>query len=138
VVGFFAAVFYIYAIVDCILFERERVRGLPKGAWVPIVIVFPIIGALLWFLVGRGPKPRAAGPVRRGPAPDDDPAFLERLARDRAQQEHIRKLEQQLAELDDPDPDDPDPDDPDPKAPKAPKAPKKGNSDPDQSGRRDA
>jgi hypothetical protein len=128
VVGFFAAVFYIYAIVDCILFERERVRGLPKGAWVPIVIVFPIIGALLWFLVGRGPKPRAAGPIRRGPAPDDDPAFLERLARDRAQQEHIRKLEQQLAELDDPDP----------KAPKTPKAPKKGNSDPDQSGRRDA
>jgi hypothetical protein len=128
VVGFFAAVFYIYAIVDCILFERERVRGLPKGAWVPIVIVFPIIGALLWFSVGRGPKPRAAGPIRRGPAPDDDPAFLERLARDRAQQEHIRKLEQQLAELDDPDP----------KAPKTPKAPKKGNSDPDQSGRRDA
>jgi uncharacterized protein YigA (DUF484 family) len=34
-------------------------------------------------------------------APDDDPEFLNRLRRDRDQEARIRKLEQELAELDD-------------------------------------
>jgi hypothetical protein len=34
-------------------------------------------------------------------APDDDPAFLRGLGKDKEQEERIRRLEQELAELDD-------------------------------------
>ncbi|WP_243064900.1 PLD nuclease N-terminal domain-containing protein [Humibacter sp. RRB41] len=99
VIGVVAALLYIYSIVDCALAERDRVRGLPKAAWVPIVIVFPLIGAILWFAIGRPRRDRQAGP--RTVAPDDDPDFLRNLERDRQQQERIRRLERELSDLDD-------------------------------------
>jgi len=102
VLGVAAAVFYIYSVVDCALFDRTRVRGLPKPLWLLIIILFPIIGGILWFLVGRGR--RRAGD-RRLVAPDDDPEFLGKLKLDRDQEERIRQLEKELADLDDNGPD---------------------------------
>lgn len=99
VVGVIAAVFYIFSIVDCALAEHDRVRGLPKAAWIPIVVVFPIIGGVLWFLIGR-PRRGTSG-IPRSMAPDDDPEFLRNLARDRESQERIRRLERELSDLDD-------------------------------------
>ncbi len=99
IVGVIAALFYIYSIVDCALAERDRVRALPKAAWLPIVIVFPMIGGALWFAVGRPRRGRSAG--ARTVAPDDDPEFLRDLQRDREQRERIRRIEQELADLDD-------------------------------------
>jgi hypothetical protein len=92
----------IFAVIDLVRIENERVRGLPKAAWVVIVVVLPIIGPLLWFIIGRERfgRVRSSGPA--GPiAPDDDPAFLNSLGRDREQEERIRRLEQELSELDD-------------------------------------
>jgi hypothetical protein len=102
VLGVAAAVFYIYSVVDCALFDRSRVRGLPKPIWLLIVILFPIIGGILWFLIGRGRR-RAA--EQRLVAPDDDPEFLGKLKLDRDQEERIRQLEKELADLDDNGPD---------------------------------
>ncbi|MGN6200756.1 PLD nuclease N-terminal domain-containing protein [Humibacter sp.] len=99
IVGVIAALFYIYSIVDCAMAERERVRGVPKAAWIPIVVVFAVIGGVLWFTVGR-PRRGNGGRVRTI-APDDDPEFLRNLERDRRQQERIRRLEQELSDLDD-------------------------------------
>jgi hypothetical protein len=104
VVGVIVAVFYIFSVVDCALIERNRVRGLPKAVWVLVVIILPVIGGILWFLIGRGGRRNTA---RRSLAPDDDPEFLKRIAgeradRDRQQAERIRKLEDELADLDDP------------------------------------
>jgi hypothetical protein len=121
--GVIAAVFYVYSIVDCALFERDRVRALPKAAWVAIVIVFPMIGSVLWFFFGRGR--RSAGTRNRSVAPDDDPEFLGTLGKvrkpdpraAREQEERIRQMEKDLAELDES---------------------KKKNGDTDQPGRRDA
>jgi hypothetical protein len=98
-------VFTIYAVVDCALFDRSRIRGLPRGWWIVVILLVPIIGGLLWFLVGRGRSLRfgrggASGGGRRSNAPDDDPEFLRRLRDDAAHEERIRKLEQELAELD--------------------------------------
>ncbi|MEO5921143.1 MAG: PLD nuclease N-terminal domain-containing protein [Pseudolysinimonas sp.] len=105
-----AAAVLIFTIVDILLIDRLRVKGLPKIVWVLIVIALPIIGAVLWFLLGRerlsdmgqggsfGPRPRR-GPV----APDDDPDFLGKLGRDQAQEERIRDLERRLREIDDDD-----------------------------------
>ena len=43
----------VWSIVDIVLIDRMRVRGLPKGGWIVLVIVLPIVGAALWFLLGR-------------------------------------------------------------------------------------
>ena len=105
----------VFAIVDIIVIDSGRVRGLPKFAWIGIAVLLPLIGPLLWFLIGRerleqrshGHYADAAGvptrPGRRfGPiAPDDDPDFLGRLSREQQQEERIRELEKRLNELGD-------------------------------------
>ncbi|QWT24332.1 PLD nuclease N-terminal domain-containing protein [Subtercola sp. PAMC28395] len=99
-----AVAFSVYALVDCILFARARVRGLPKLVWVFIVLLFPVIGAVLWFLVGRGRENPRLQPVYRTVGPDDDPDFLGNLRAEPVTDAQLRELEQQLAEIDD-DPD---------------------------------
>ena len=93
-----ATAFWVYTIVDCAVQPASRHRGVSKPTWMVIVIVLPVLGGILWFLIGRG---RASAPMLRR-APDDDPEFLGRLsARDRAEQdERIRRLEEELAQLD--------------------------------------
>jgi hypothetical protein len=94
----------VWSIVDIVLIENNRVRGIPKAGWIIIVVLLPIIGPVLWFLLGRE-RLSAAGRYAATPiAPDDDPAFLNQLNRDKEQQERIRQLEEQLSELDDDDP----------------------------------
>jgi hypothetical protein len=90
---------YVFAWVDLALTDRGRVRALPKLAWV-VVILLPVVGALLWLTIGKE-RGNSRGGERRTVAPDDDPSFLANLRRDEEQDERIRRLEQELAELDD-------------------------------------
>jgi len=100
VIFFVAAVILdVFALVDLALIDRTRVRAFPKWVWIVVIVVVPFVGALLWFLVGHGWTRRGA--ERRVVAPDDDPSFLKNLKRDEEQNERIRRLEQELAELDD-------------------------------------
>jgi len=94
-----AVILDIFAVVDLVLIEKHRVRAFPKVFWVIIILVVPFVGAILWFLVGRDWGAR--GGDRRTNAPDDDPAFLRDLSRDEEQDARIRRLEQELADLDD-------------------------------------
>ena len=95
--------FTVFTIVDVALIEKSRVRGLPKPGWIVLVVVLPIVGGVLWYAVGRVRTGEAAvGSVRRGPvAPDDDPEFLRRLNREKAMEDRIEQLEQELRDLDD-------------------------------------
>ena len=61
--------FTVYAVVDCIQTEDDRVRNLPKLAWVVIVLLFTPAGGIAWFLAGR-PHGGPARFPRIGPAPD--------------------------------------------------------------------
>lgn len=112
-----AVAFVVYALVDCLFTETYRVRALNKAAWVAVIVVLPVVGAILWFLLGR--RSRSLGRSRTV-APDDDPDFLggstpggssagrsasrgrkpSRLDRETTDAE-IRRLEQELAEHDD-------------------------------------
>ncbi|MEF2975616.1 PLD nuclease N-terminal domain-containing protein [Subtercola sp. YIM 133946] len=98
-----AAAFYVYALVDCILFPRHRVRAVPKLAWVFIVLLFPVIGGVLWFLIGRGRKSSKRQVQYRTVGPDDDPEFLGALKADPVSDAQLRDLEEQFAENEDPD-----------------------------------
>ncbi|MFA7324877.1 MAG: PLDc N-terminal domain-containing protein [Candidatus Nanopelagicales bacterium] len=71
---------YIWFIVDVFRSPKSTVRNLPKGIWLLIVIVIPILGGAVWAIFGRT---RPIGGGRRGRrvpmAPDDDPRFLAKL-----------------------------------------------------------
>lgn len=80
VVGFGLA---LYALIDCIRTEDEKVKGLPKLVWVVLIVLVSYLGPLAWLLVGRErawPSPQPDRP--RPMAPDDDPDFLRNLDRD--------------------------------------------------------
>lgn len=98
--GALAVGFWVYAVVDCALTDARRARGIPKPAWVVVIIVLNIIGGALWFLLGKD-RHQDRGSVRTSRAPDDDPAFLRSLATDVEQEERIRRLEREIADLDD-------------------------------------
>ncbi|MEF3402648.1 PLD nuclease N-terminal domain-containing protein [Agromyces sp. CCNWLW203] len=95
-----AVVFSIYAVADCAFFDRSRVRGLSRGWWIVVILFVPIIGGLLWFIIGRGRAGRVPSGRNRTVAPDDDADFLRRLGSEAEQAERIRRMEQELAELD--------------------------------------
>jgi hypothetical protein len=81
----------IYALVDLVQTSDEEIQGLPKLAWVALIVLVWVIGPIAWLLAGkRGRRsflprtqPRAAGgPTGSRPmAPDDDPDFLRGLGR---------------------------------------------------------
>ena len=99
ILGVAVVFFTVYAVVDCLITDRSRVRAIPKPAWVVVIVLLPAIGGILWLAIGKG---RNAGlPARLAGAPDDDPAFLHRIGSNQEQEERIRRLEQELADLDD-------------------------------------
>jgi hypothetical protein len=76
----------VYAVVDCIQSDDAQVRNLPKLLWVLLILLFPLVGSIAWFLAGRPPRSQPGrGTGRPGPGfrpprgPDDDPDFLGRL-----------------------------------------------------------
>lgn len=121
--GVAAVIFTIYAVADCAFFDRMRVRGLSRGWWIVVIIFVPIIGGLLWFIIGRGRRDRGGVTKGRTIAPDDDAEFLRHLRDDAAQEERIRRMEQELAELDGDEPDARDGTEHEHKRPDAPDAP---------------
>ncbi|WP_203580211.1 PLD nuclease N-terminal domain-containing protein [Microbacterium hibisci] len=91
-----ATAFWVFTIVDCAVQHPSRHRGVSKPVWILIVVLIPVLGGILWLLVGRARKSTAA--TRR--APDDDPEFLGRIGTLSDQDERIRRLEEELAQLD--------------------------------------
>ncbi|AJW80164.1 MULTISPECIES: PLD nuclease N-terminal domain-containing protein [Clavibacter] len=91
--------FTVFVIVDTSLTPRTRMRGLPKPAWIAVVVLVPVIGGILWLAIGKDRTDLARASGRRL-GPDDDPDFLSGLGRTRSEEERIRRLEQELADLD--------------------------------------
>lgn len=112
-----AVVVFVYGLIDCLRSEPNAVRGIPKSAWILVIVLLNVIGVALWFLFGRpqyasadasvrpggpmaGPnRPGAAGGYRRSVAPDDDPQFLRNLEVNRAQKLEADRLRKLKAEL---------------------------------------
>lgn len=90
----------VYAIIDCITADSRQVRGVPKAGWVAIIVLLPLLGALLWFFLGRPQRYNPPTQARRHPtAPDDDPNFLRDLENRRRQLRREKELQAREAEL---------------------------------------
>ena len=96
----------VFALVDIITSDTWRVRYLPKVAWVLLVVFLPLIGSVLWFVLGKersAPKalgsvgdPRRQEAVRGESSAEDDLAAVEREIEFHEKQAEIRRLEAQL------------------------------------------
>jgi hypothetical protein len=91
---------FVYGLVDVIRTDGRLTRGISKPAWIIVMIVLPVVGAILWLLIGR---PRGtSGPVLRyshPTSPDDDPEFLRNLEvrrRNQAEAARLKKLKDEL------------------------------------------
>ncbi|MGC4805217.1 PLD nuclease N-terminal domain-containing protein [Micromonospora sp. DT233] len=94
------------ALISCLSAEEGQIRALPRIAWVLIILFFPLVGSIAWFVAGREPgargrvgtRPTGIGRTerRRPVAPDDDPDFLSALdERSRAEQrDRLRREEE--------------------------------------------
>ncbi len=91
----------VFALISCLSAEEGDIRALPRIAWVLIILFFPLVGSIAWFVAGR--ESRAGSPGARRPAgggfaerrrqpvaPDDDPEFL------RSIEERSRQQDQEL------------------------------------------
>lgn len=96
ILGLVAIAFWVFTIVDCAVQPPARHRGVSKPVWILIVVLIPVLGGILWLIVGRARGSAVA--ARR--APDDDPEFLGRIGTISDQDERIRRLEEELAQLD--------------------------------------
>lgn len=47
---------WVYCLVDVIGTRDDRVRNLPKIAWILIVLFFPLVGSIAWLIAGRPAK----------------------------------------------------------------------------------
>lgn len=91
-----AVAFTLYALVDAAMTDGARARGVSKPVWVVLIVLLPVIGGILWFMIGKGTTP-----ARRPKAPDDDPRFAGTRMSSDDLDGHMRDLEDRLRELDD-------------------------------------
>jgi hypothetical protein len=91
---------FVYGLVDVIRTDGRQTRGISKPSWIIVMIVLPVVGAILWLLIGR---PRGTPPVRQNyshpTSPDDDPDFLRNLElrrRNQAEAARLKKLKEEL------------------------------------------
>lgn len=91
-----AVAFTLFALVDAAMTDGARARGVSKPVWVVIVVLLPVVGGVLWFMIGKGDKV-----ATRPKAPDDDPRFTGNRMSKAAVDEHLADLEARLRELDD-------------------------------------
>lgn len=78
----------LYTLLDAVRTPTHEARTLPKWLWVLVTLFFPVIGPVLWLLLGRPKRERGTrgsisrpGTARRGntpsmASPDDDEAYL--------------------------------------------------------------
>ena len=116
IAGVAAIAFTIYALVDVAMTQAPRIRAFPKAVWIALIVVLPVIGPVLWLLIGKS-KPSRSKPTNTREAPDDDPSFLGTIDGE-SSDERIKRLEEELRALDEEDqPSDEKDDDQDPKPP---------------------
>ncbi|MFD9724120.1 PLD nuclease N-terminal domain-containing protein [Streptomyces sp. NPDC059072] len=71
----------IYAFIDCLNTPEEEVKHLPKVVWVIIILLFSIVGPVVWLFAGKHRSAVGGGRAARNQwvAPDDNPEFLRSL-----------------------------------------------------------
>lgn len=59
----------IYALLDAVRTPAREERTLPKWLWVLVTLLFPVVGPLMWLILGRPKAQPAAQPAAGAPRP---------------------------------------------------------------------
>ncbi|MDQ0992361.1 PLD nuclease N-terminal domain-containing protein [Streptomyces sp. V3I7] len=90
----------VFALIDCLNTPEDEARHLPKIAWVFIILIFWIVGPIVWLATGKVRRPPANGRTpsewhsnhrMRYVAPDDNPEFLRSLKEENRKDEALLK-----------------------------------------------
>jgi len=111
--------FWLFCLFDVITTDESVMRNLGKPWWIVIVLLFMVVGSIMWLVAGRPLGAGAPGmsykgnrgdadaergsggggtrygsggamvPVRRSVAPDDDPEFLDHVRRQNAEDKDL-------------------------------------------------
>lgn len=90
----------IYAFIDCLNTPEDEAKHLPKVVWVIIILLFWIVGPVVWFAAGKTRKAPAGGRTpsewhrnhrQEWVAPDDNPDFLKSLKDENKKDEAVLK-----------------------------------------------
>ncbi|MFF0483987.1 PLDc N-terminal domain-containing protein [Streptomyces sp. NPDC004435] len=82
----------IYAFIDCLNTPEDEIKHLPKVAWVIIILLFWVVGPVVWLVAGKKRQPAGGGFGGFGGrggrgggwvAPDDNPEFLKSLSEEK-------------------------------------------------------
>src|SRR5699024_111648 len=97
----------IYALIEAFSTPSDRTRIMPKGIWIVVIILIPLVGGVLWLLFGnenaylastvQGCK-KTSGPTRPT-NPDDDEEFLHYSDIQTAKQRRAEELDKREREL---------------------------------------
>lgn len=95
----------LYTLLDAIRTPAHEARTLPKWLWVLVTLLFPVVGPIMWLILGRPKAQPAAGAPRPGfgqrrstPAPsvsspDDDEEYLRWLKAKAERERRSREAE---------------------------------------------
>lgn len=97
----------IFALADVITRQDGQIRNLNKVLWIVLIVIMPVVGSVLWFLVGREwdrrpveaitlGDPRRSEAVPRRSSTEDELAALEREIEADEKAARIRRLEAEL------------------------------------------
>ncbi|MFI5807880.1 PLD nuclease N-terminal domain-containing protein [Streptomyces sp. NPDC051561] len=90
----------IYAFIDCLNTPEDEAKHLPKVAWVFIILLFWIVGPIVWLAAGKDRRPPEGGRTpsewhrnkrNQWVAPDDNPDFLKSIKDENKKDESVLK-----------------------------------------------
>jgi hypothetical protein len=105
----------VLALISCLSADEGELRALPRIVWVIVILLFPIVGSIAYFVAGRPVtsqarsgqwRPGSGFPEAQRPrqvAPDDDPEFLRKIESQRKAEDAdlLRKWEEDLKRRED-------------------------------------
>ena len=91
--------------------DKDRIRGLPRFAWVCLILLAPLLGSIAYFVAGR-PLPTGrdtgwsltgggASRPTRPRRPRRRPEFLRSIGKPRTEEADLRRWEEELRRKDD-------------------------------------
>ena len=94
----------LYTLLDAVRTPAHEARTLPKWLWVLVTLLFPVVGPLMWLILGRPKAQPAAGsrpgfgqrhntPAPSVSSPDDDEEYLRWLKAKAERERHSREAE---------------------------------------------
>ncbi|GAA2061986.1 hypothetical protein GCM10009722_23110 [Williamsia deligens] len=93
--GLITVLVMIVALVDIVGGDESAIRGLPRSAWILLVVAVPLVGSVVWVIAGR---PRAAFSGRVGGGVADHPATEKSDGPDPVDEAEFRRQVRERAE----------------------------------------